>query len=54
MPAGSGICEVDCNSVTIGTYPAGETVNLGNYFESQALEVIGAGVPKAYVYIDQL
>jgi hypothetical protein len=54
MPAGSGSYEVSGNSVTIGTYPAGETVNLGNYFESQALEVIGADVPKAYVYIDQL
>jgi hypothetical protein len=54
MPAGRGRYEVTGNSVTIGTYPAGETVNLGNYFESQALEVIGACVPKAYVYIDQL
>ena len=54
MPAGSGSYAVSGNSVTIGTYPAGETVNLGNYFESQALEVIGADVPKAYVYIDQL
>jgi hypothetical protein len=54
MPAGSGSYEVTGNQVTIGTYPAGETVNLGNYFKSQALEVIGADVPKAYVYIDQL
>ena len=37
-----------------GTYPAGETVNLGNYYQSQALAVEGAEVPKAYVYIDQL
>ena len=54
MPAGSGSYEVTGNSVTIGTFPAGETVNLGNYFKSQALEVIGADVRKAYVYIDQL
>jgi hypothetical protein len=54
MPAGSGSYEVTGNSVTIGTYPAGETVNLGNYFNSQALEIVGADVPKAYVYIDQL
>ena len=54
MPAGSGSYEVTGNSVTIGTFPAGETVNLGNYFESQALAVEGADVPKAYVYIDQL
>jgi hypothetical protein len=54
MPAGSGSYEVTGNSVTIGTYPAGETVNLGNYFQSQALAVEGADVPKAYVYIDRL
>ena len=54
MPAGSGSYEVTGNSVTIGTYPAGETVNLGNYYQSQALAVEGADVPKAYVYIDQL
>ncbi|MGB5834232.1 MAG: hypothetical protein WBG92_19920 [Thiohalocapsa sp.] len=54
MPAGSGSYEVTGNEVTIGTYPAGETVNLGNYFKSQALAVKGADVPKAYVYIDQL
>ena len=54
MPAGSGSYEVTGNSVKIGTYPAGETVNLGNYFKSQALAIEGADVPKAYVYIDQL
>jgi len=54
MPAGSGSYEVTGNEVTIGTYPAGQTVNLGNYSKSQALEVKGAAVPKAYVYIDQL
>jgi hypothetical protein len=54
MPAGSGSYEVTGNSVTIGTYPAGQTVNLGNYYQSQALAVEGADVPKAYVYIDQL
>jgi hypothetical protein len=54
MPAGSGSYEVTSNSVTIGTYPAGETVNLGNYYQSQALAVEGADVPKAYVYIDRL
>ncbi len=52
MPAGTGSYEVTGNQVSIGTFPAGETVNLGNYFQSQAIEVVGAGVPKAYVYID--
>jgi len=54
MPAGSGSYEVTGNEVTIGTYPAGETVNLGNYYQSQAFAIKGADVPKAYVYIDQL
>jgi hypothetical protein len=54
MPAGSGSYEVTGNEVTIGTYPAGETVNLGNYYQSQAFAIKGAAVPKAYVYIDQL
>lgn len=51
MPPGEGSYEVTGNQVLIGTYPAGQAVNLGNYFESQAFEVKGAGVKKAYVYI---
>lgn len=51
MPPGEGSYEVTGNEVLIGTYPAGQAVNLGNYFESQAFEVKGAGVKKAYVYI---
>ena len=42
----SGSDQVTGNSVTIGTFPAGETVNIGSYFKSQALEVIGADAPK--------
>lgn len=53
MPPGDGSYEVTGNEVLIGTYPAGQAVNLGNYFESQAFEVKGAGVKKAYVYIPQ-
>lgn len=53
MPPGDGSYEVTGNEVTIGTYPAGEAVNLGNYFESQAFAIKGAGVKKAYVYIPQ-
>jgi hypothetical protein len=54
MPAGSGSYEVTGNEVTIGTFPAGETVNLGNYYQSQAFAIKGADVPKACVYIDRL
>jgi hypothetical protein len=53
MPPGEGSYEVTGNEVLIGTYPAGQAVNLGNYFESQAFEVKGAGVKKAYVYMPQ-
>jgi hypothetical protein len=53
MPAGSGSYEVTANEVSLGSFPAGETANLGNFFQSQAFQVKGAGVPKAYVYIPQ-
>ena len=51
MPAGSGSYEVTGNQVSLGTYPAGQTVNIGSFWQSQAIEVRGADVPKAYVYI---
>jgi hypothetical protein len=51
MPPGEGSYEVTGNEVRIGTYPAGQAVNLGNFFESQALAIKGAGVKKTYVYI---
>lgn len=53
MPPGDGSYEVTGNEVRIGTYPAGQAVNLGNYFESQAIAIKGAGVKKAYVYIPE-
>jgi hypothetical protein len=34
-----------------GDFPAGETVSLGNLFESNAIKVVGADVPPAYVYL---
>ena len=51
MPAGSGSFEVTGNQVSLGTYPAGETVRIGSFYQSQAIEIKGAGVPKTYVYI---
>lgn len=51
MPAGSGSYEVTGNEASIGTYPAGQTAKLGSFFQSQAIEIKGAGVPKTYVYI---
>lgn len=51
MPAGSGSYEVTANEVSVGTYPAGETANIGSFYQSQGIEIKGAGVPKTYVYI---
>lgn len=51
MPPGSGSYEVTGNQVKIGTYPAGQTVNLGNYWNTQRFDIVGANVPATYVYI---
>ena len=51
MPAGSGSYEVTANEVSVGTYPAGETANIGSFWQSQAIEIKGANVPKTYVYV---
>lgn len=53
MPPGDDSYEVTGNEVLIGTYPAGQAVNLGNFFEPQAIAIKGAGVKKAYVYMPQ-
>ncbi len=36
---------------TIGEYPAGKTVSLGSFFESSAIKVEGAEVPRTYIYV---
>jgi hypothetical protein len=51
MPPGDGEYRVTGNQITLGTYPAGRTVDLGNYYEPQAIEIVGAGVPRAFVYL---
>lgn len=51
MPPGSGTYEVTGNEVKIGDFPAGETVSLGSLWSSNAIKVVGANVPTAYVYI---
>ncbi|EIC20770.1 cupin domain-containing protein [Thiorhodovibrio frisius] len=51
MPPGSGTYEVTGNQVKIGDFPAGETVSLGGLDASNAIKVVGANVPTAYVYI---
>lgn len=51
MPAGAGPFEVTANQVRVGEFPGGQTVNLGQFFSSQAFNIKGADVPAAYVYI---
>ena len=51
MPPGDGEYRVTGNQITLGTYAAGRTVDLGNYYDPQAIEIVGAGVPRAFVYI---
>jgi hypothetical protein len=52
MPEGTGTFEVTSNSSgRIGEYPAGQTVKLGGFWSSQAFNIVGADVPKAYAYI---
>jgi hypothetical protein len=51
IPAGSGSYEVTGNQVRVGTYPAGQTAFLGSFWNSQAFQIQGLNVPKAYAYI---
>lgn len=51
MPPGTGTYEVTGNEIKIGDFPAGQTVSLGSLFGSNAIRVVGADVPPAYVYI---
>ena len=51
MPPGDGDYRVRGIGFDYGTYRAGRTVNLGDFYDAISIEVIGAGVPKAYVYI---
>jgi hypothetical protein len=51
MPPGDGDYRVRGIGFDYGTYRAGRTVNLGDFYDAISIEVIGADVPKAYVYI---
>jgi len=51
IPSGSGSYEVTANEVRVGTFPAGKTATLGSFWQSQAFEIRGMNVPKAYAYI---
>ena len=52
MPQGSGTYEVmSSTNGRVGDYPAGQTVKLGSFWNSQAFSIEGMDVPKAYAYI---
>jgi hypothetical protein len=51
IPAGTGSYVVTGNEATIGTYPAGQNAALGSFWSSQAFQIQGMNVPKAYAYI---
>ena len=51
MPRGNGEYCVTGNETDFGRYPAGGTVSLGTFYHSQAIEIVGADVPRAYVYL---
>jgi hypothetical protein len=54
MPEGEGTYEVmSSGNGRVGEYPAGETVNLGSFWSSQAFSIEGMDVPKAYAYISE-
>ena len=54
MPSGPGPMGVTANGISLGTFPAGQRVAIGSFFESNAIRISGAGVPPAYVYIPQV
>ena len=51
MPPGKGTFAVTGNETKIGDFPAGQTVSLGGFYESNAIKVVGANVAPAYVYV---
>jgi hypothetical protein len=51
MPPGTGTYLVTANEVELGQFPAGKTVSLGSFFESNAIKLPGTDVPATYVYV---
>ncbi len=51
MPPGEGKYLVTANEVKVGDFPAGKTVMLGGFFETNAIKLPGTQVPPTYVYI---
>lgn len=51
MPPGEGPYLVTANEVKVGELPAGKTVTLGSFFESNAIKFPGMDIPHTYLYI---
>lgn len=51
VPAGSGTVEVTGNQTRLGDYPAGQTSEVGSFWQSQEIEIKGSDLPAAYVNI---
>jgi hypothetical protein len=51
MPPGEGTYTVTANRVKVGDFPAGKTVSLGSFFESNSIRLPGTQAPPAYIYL---
>jgi len=51
MPPGTGSYLVTANEIKVGDFPAGKTVSLGSFFESNAIKLPGTTFPPTYIYI---
>ena len=51
MPTGTGSYEVLSDTMSIGTFPAGETANLGQFYNSHEFTVKGTDAAPAYFYV---
>jgi len=53
MPPGEGTYRVTANEVKVGDFPAGKLVNLGSFYESNAIKLPGTDTPATYIYIPE-
>ncbi|NBC48915.1 MAG: hypothetical protein GVY22_13195 [Gammaproteobacteria bacterium] len=51
MPPGQETYRLRGTAFPIGEYPAGKTAMIGSFFESSVIQVVGADVPKTYIYV---
>jgi len=51
MPAGTGSYEVMSDTMSLGMYPAGETVTLGQFYNGHTFTLKGSDAAPAYFYV---